>query len=940
MTLLPPVTTSPLDEVYVALDLETTGLDPERDDIIEVGAVRFRGTDILETFDTLVNPKRTLSPFITELTGITQGQVDAAPPLAAVAGQLLAFLGPEPVVGHNVYFDMAFLAKAGIGLTNPRYDTLELASVFIPRAREYSLRGLVRAMGISHERPHRALDDAQACQELFVALIRRALDADPGLLAALGVIAGRSEWSLRSLLRQLGESAAGKRGGRKATSALGVLGLDMDSLKSRLARPRPMRPGHEMEKIDPHGVTDLLAENGALSRAFPGYEYRPQQAQMAQAVTEALNQEHHLFVEAGTGVGKSVAYLLPAMIFAVRNGRRVVVSTNTINLQEQLVSKDIPDLIQALQGESDGSLEGLQFAHLKGRANYLCFRRWAQMAPGGNLSAGDARMISKTLVWLQDTATGDRAEINIPGYDGYLWDRLSALGAGGCEARDEVCFLRTARARAEGAHVVVVNHALLLSDLATGGSVIPPYDYLIVDEAHHLEEEASRQFGYEVSWQDVEELSSRLAQRIQEVRTAVRSAALEAQVKERVERFTGEAEAGIPGFRESWARLTAAVSRFVEHHRERDGRWVQLRVTRSTRKQPDWSDLEVQWEGFNETLLGLARQVDKLLLALEPVELATLRDPVLELGTWQERTNEVRGHIESFVVQPDDEYVYWVTLSSREGMPVFSASPLNVAPKLKEELFSQKKCVVLTSATLSVDRSMGYLAERLGFTDPEELLVGSPFDFQNAALLLVPSDMPEPSDGSYQQAMEEATLQVARASDGGVLVLFTSHAAVQATRRGIKTVLDAEGIPILAQGVDGSPRQLLDSATANKKTVLLGTNSLWEGVDLPGDLLRVVVVARLPFNVPTDPLFAARSEQFTDPFTQYAVPQAVLRFRQGFGRLIRSKSDRGVVVVLDRRVLSKGYGKTFIRSLPPCTMRQGSIRGLGVEIRAWLQGPT
>ncbi|MBI4200754.1 MAG: DEAD/DEAH box helicase family protein, partial [Chloroflexi bacterium] len=915
-------TSSPLEGVHVSLDLETTGLDPQRDDIIEAGAVKFRGAEVLESYESLVNPRRTLPKFITEFTGITQREVDTAPPFSEVAGPLLAFLGQSPLVGHNVAFDLAFLARAGISLPNRRYDTQELASVFIPAAKDYSLTGLARALDIPFERPHRALEDSRICHRLFIALVQRALKVDPRLLAALSAIADRSPWALRELIRQLERLASGRRKGGHAAPALGILGLDMARLRERLGRPKPMHPGQTLESVDLQELTAMLGEGGALARAFPNYEYRPQQVQMAQAVTEALNKGKHLMVEAGTGVGKSVAYLLPAMLFAARNGRRIVVSTNTINLQEQLINKDIPALLDVLQGKHQLPPQGLRFCLLKGRGNYLCFRRWAHLAQSDNLVAEDARMVCKSLVWLQETGTGDRAEMNIPPRDSYLWDRLSAQGAGECDGKDGMCFLRAARAQAEAAHIVVVNHALLLSDLATGGSVIQQYDHLVVDEAHHLEEEASRQFGYEVSWQAVGELATRLTQHLRDVGSALGSASVEASRRDQVAGAAGDIDAAIPRLREAWDQLMSLLADFAEHHRQPQGDGNQLRITLSTRKQPDWSGVEAQWERFNEAMVGIPHLVDRLLLALEPLEYAPLKDPVLELRSWQETAGELRGRVESFVIQPDNEYVYWVSSVARDQMPVLHAVPLKVASRLGEVLFAHKRCVVLTSATLSVEGKMKYMRERLGAEDADELIVGSPFDYQKAALVLVPSDMPEPADLEYQQALEEAMVRVARASGGGVLGLFTSHAALRATRREIRPVLESEGIAVLAQGVDGSPRQLQEAAMANSKTVLLGTSSLWEGVDLSGDALRVVMVARLPFSVPSDPVFAARSEQFTDPFNQYAVPQAVLRFRQGFGRLIRSKSDRGVVVVLDRRALSKGYGAAFLRSLPRCTVRQ------------------
>ncbi len=938
MTLLPTMA-SPLDEVCVSLDLETTGLDSDREEIIEIGAVKFQGSKVLATFETLVNPGRALPSFVAQLTGISQRQVDTAPLLANVAGQFLAFVGPLPVVGHNVAFDLAFLAKAGLALSNPRYDTQDLASVFLPRVDSYALGELAYALGISHGRLHRALEDARVCHRLYLALVHKALDLDPGLLAMIGSVAARSSWPMRGMLTQLGDVAVQARPRSGVAPGLGLMGLDVDGLKGRLGKLTSVQPHRGLEEVDPDTVAAMLGDGGTLSRAFPGYEHRPQQVEMARAVTDALNQGHHLMVEAGTGVGKSVAYLLPAMLFAVRNGQRVVVSTSTINLQEQLLSKDIPALVEALQEEPGEPLKGFQSAHLKGRANYLCFRRWARMAQAGSLTPEDARMVAKTLVWLQDTATGDRAELTVPARESYLWDRMSAARVGECDGRGGVCFLRNARAQAEGAHIVVVNHALLLSDLVAGGSVLPSYDHLIIDEANHLEDEASRQFGFEVSWRAVEEVATRLGQHIQDVRSSARGSSVEASRREQVEKASAEVEAVIPRLREAWNRLMAGLSQFVVSHQEAGQRLDQLRITISSRKQPAWSTLEVQWEGFNETLQGLVQQVDRLLLVLEPLDMVPLKETVLELKSWQVEASELQQRVEWFVAQPDEEYVYWVNLSGQEAMPFLNAAPLDVSTLLDEMLFSKKRSVVLTSATLSVEGSLEYVANRVGVKgekETKELVLGSPFDYKSAALLLLCSDMPEPTQPGYRQQLQDAMIRVARASRGGVLGLFTSHADLQAARRGIKPVLEAEGIQVLAQGIDGTPRRLVESARADGNTVLLGTNSLWEGVDLPGDLLRVVVVARLPFTVPSDPVFSARSEEFADSFHEYAVPQAVLRFRQGFGRLIRTKSDRGVVVVLDRRLQSRSYGTMFLRSLPPCTTLEVSLRGLEAEVAGWL----
>ena len=925
----------------MALDLETTGLSPQRDAIIEVGAVRFRGGEELDTFHTLVNPLRALSQFVIELTGIGQREVDAAPPFGAVASELADFIGRSPIVGHNVAFDLAFLAEGGLDLTNISLDTQDMATVFLPAARRYALNALAQELGVAQESPHRALADARACHRVFISLIELARQRRPGVLAGLAAVADRSTWPLRHLLRQMAEEAA--REGRAREPGADILGIDAKALEQRLGTYRSLRAKPGRRSIDEESVTALLGEGGPLSKAFAGYEQRPQQVEMAQAVTRALNGEHHLMVEAGTGVGKSVAYLLPAMLFALENGSRVVVSTNTINLQQQLVFKDLPALIAAVRGDDEeGPLDGLEYAHLKGRGNYLCFRRWATQAQSPSMIADEARMVAKTMVWLQDTATGDREELNIPARDAYLWDRLSARGAGECDAgRRGLCFLRAAHSRAQAAHILVVNHALLLADLARGGGLLPSYDHLIVDEAHHLEEEASRQFGYQLTPRAMDELMESLARLIRGLRSVSSSFGSDSSGgtswREDVERGTTTLDQQLPRLQEVWGRLASGLQEFLQHHHEGgDNRGLQLRVTRSSRAQPGWSELEVLWERFDEVQGEAIRQAEGLLTTLEPVDYAPLADELTGLHGWLEEAVETRELLTGFVVQPEEETVYWMVLSGQEAIPTLSAAPLDVGPILRERLFSKKESVVLTSATLSVQGSFSYLRERIGLADTEELMLGSPFDYRRAALVLAPRDMPEPVHSGYQQALVESLVRVVRASGGGVLGLFTSHAGLQATRNAVKAALEGEEIEVLGQGVDGPPRAIVEAATENPNTVLLGTASLWEGVDLPGELLRVLVVARLPFSVPTEPLFAARSERYDDPFTQYTLPQAVLKFRQGFGRLIRSSSDRGVVVVLDSRIVNKRYGEVFLNSIPDCTIRRVTIQALGTEVREWL----
>ena len=927
-------------DVCVALDLETTGLVAETDEIIEVGAVKFQGDRALDTFQALVNPYRTLSPFIRELTGITQADVDGGSPFAAVAPRLESFIGRNPIVGQNVDFDLGFLAKKGMSLPNPVYDTREMAAVLLPQHREYSLAFLAASLGIEHPNPHRALGDADVTARVFHALTRVALEMDEGLLSELSRLYARARGHLAQLFLRL-QQARGQATGF-ATAASGLVGLDTETLGRRLDAPSPPRASVEDHPLDAEAVAHFFDEGGPLARVLESYRRRPQQTDMALAVTRALKDNRDLIVEGGTGVGKSMAYLLPALLFALENKERVVVSTNTINLQEQLIAKDLPTLSRALE-EWSPDFAGVRFALLKGRDNYLCIRRWRQLVREESLSPEEARIASKVMVWLQDTVSGDRAEMNLASRELPVWSRMSSAGAIDCPPRvRETCFLRAARDKAEDADLVVVNHALLMRDLAEGGGIIPSYDYLVIDEAHHLEEEATSQFGSRLSQATMDEWMERLegGHGVYRELRAFMGQLLATPRAGVLEPLSQEGEALLPAAREHMAALWVTLAAFLADHHEDGDTWrLLLRLTESSRAQPGWSEVEVAWENADLALSQVSRNLERLVHALGTQEddgLVGYDSLVMETSSCLNAAEDIREKLRSFVVHPEDDRIYWMTQDGRDGGIALDTAPLHVGAILQEKLFSQKKSVILTSATLKTHGNFEHITQRLGLEDADELLVDSPFDYPRAVLLCTPGDIPEPGSRGYQEAVQRAIIDACRAAGGRTMALFTSHAALQTARSGIREELQGLGIRVLAQGVDGPPRSLLDTFLQNPESALLGTASFWEGVDIPGGGLKALVVTRLPFNVPTDPVFAARSQLYEDPFNQYAVPQSVLRFRQGFGRLIRGEKDRGAVIVLDRRIMSRRYGKVFLDSIPECAVSKGPLRGLSREIGQWL----
>ena len=950
----------PLDAPVVALAVRGAGGELET-----VVALKFQGGLVLEQF---------------HATAVGAGQRFA---------DLPTFAGDAPVVGHHLAPALALLATHGAAPAGPAWDLRELAELLIPESADASLAALASLlpiaapvaasnapMGASEGEVH--FEAAETSRLIYDALVDRARTLPGGLLARLAGLVAASQSPLSELLSALADAPPlGPLGGPIDSPIGGPMGdISLRALEERLGRPRSLgMPKRPPKPVDPDEVIRLLSADGPLARHIPRYEARPEQLAMVRAVAAALvpreNEDddttYQLLVEGGTGIGKSVAYLLPAMLFALRNNVRVVVSTNTISLQEQLIAKDIPDLLAALAEAPDVDVSGFRYAQLKGKANYLCLRRWERMASGESVSADEARTLAKSLTWLQTTPTGDRAELRLRGRELGAWDRISAAGFSTCPgAREGACFYRHARDEAAAAHILVVNHALLLSDLRVEGSLVPEYDFLVIDEAHNLEEEATRQFGFRVTQTAVEELVERLSTTMHSVGAALRVANVEQERKEPVQARLDEAQLPLFHVREHWALLMSGIAGFAADQGpevgpkggpeggpkgglksgpkggpkggiEEEG---ELRITSGMRAQPAWSELEIVWDSFESAMADAARGADAVLRAVQSLPgdaLPGADDLSGGLVEWFADQGEARSRVASFVAQPDDEMVYW--LGRGNGPLSLNGAPLEVAGRLAEGLFSETRSVVLTSATLAVDGGFSHLRGRLGLEDAAELRLGSPFDYQRAALLCLPTDMPEPNAPGYTAAVAGAIEGLARDAGGQTMALFTSHAAVRATAAVLRPHLAAMGIAVLAQGVDGTPPQLLARFQDDPRAVLLGTSSFWEGVDVGNDALKVLVVARLPFNVPTDPIFEARSAQYEQPFVRYAVPQAVLRFRQGFGRLIRNRSDRGAVVVLDGRISSRPYGRSFLNSVPPATVVKTPLQDVLARVREWLADP-
>jgi DNA polymerase-3 subunit epsilon/ATP-dependent DNA helicase DinG len=940
---------------YVALDVEATGMDPARDDVIEVALVVFSLEGEIERYSSLVRPWRSISLDVARLTGLTQSDLNGAPLLGDISANLRRLVSGRSIVGHSVELDLGMLSAGAVTLNVPHFDTFELATLLLPNLANYSLVSVAEALGVEVEQSHRALGDALLSAAIFRELLKRIEAFDTPTLERV-----------TSLLRAAGYASAElfwRPVQRRATGPLFALAgnqiaSDAGFLTSR-EKPEPLRKTSSTETIDPNAVVEAIDTNGVLSHSVSGFERRVPQQQMARAVAKAFNDEQHLMVEAGTGTGKSVAYLLPAVLHAKEHGETVVVSTNTVALQDQLFRKDIPDLERALRGS--GNEPAFEASVLKGRQNYLCLRRWFTSQRQAPATPEDAGMRAKVSLWIGDTPSGDRAELRLTQEEESQFRHVSADGEACASAtcvyqQKNQCFLFRARREAAHAHVVVTNHALLLTDTSEEARIFPHFERLIVDEAHHLEDQATTQFGFSVSENLLfDALDQATRADPGHAPGAVQVALLELNRAGIDEKSKDRAQRAVERSRALLAKTTAVklttndlFVRLKELLQDADagpsGAERTLRVTLSIRRKSEWSHVETLADRLTNDLAAIENDLAWFADAVErakPADADQLtRDAndnlVLDLQNLQGEVLELHKRLSEIVLEPTDESVYWIERDNFRGTISLRAAPLHVGQLLNDRLFSQMKTLVLTSATLTSDGSFDYLKERLSLEPAVELAVPSPFDYRKSTLLYIADDMPEPNAPGYANRLHSILVELGAELEGRTLVLFTSHAALQAAYRAIKAPLEDRGIVALAQRTDGSARQLIERLRNSERVMLLGTSTFWEGVDVVGEALSGLVITKLPFAVPSEPVFAARSEGFDEPFNQYAIPQAILKFKQGFGRLIRSSKDRGVCAILDRRVISKRYGAAFLHSLPECHLEYGRGSDLPGLAREWI----
>ena len=1059
--------------IRVALDLETTGLHVEQDTILEVAAIKFQGETVLDTFETLVAPGRSIPYRIQRLTGITSQQLVGAPAFEAIAKDVQVFIGDAPIVGHSIPFDVSFLRRYGLARTNPLIDTFELATVLFPSLPSYNLGQVAEALGIlvSPGR-HRAMVDTALAMQVFLALHHRLQTVDLALLKDLASLDAPGTWPLLGFFRQElreRENLAGVRG-VPARGSLGErfaaqLGMDPRVLSFAIAGQNNVGTPDEVEVVgqvqadqqvtvqDTEGMQesqtlDTLEEMQTLVEVIPEQAERPAPMgyQTARAaIHSALEQRSNLLMEVTLGGNDYTPTLLPALEWLTspvsqtdNSPKRLVIACAKQQDARRLVESTLPRL--------QGTLKtNVSVAYLADRGGYLCVHRWfgaALRRTSGELTAEQARGLAKLGLWAQQTLTGERGELVLLPQEITAWERISS----GVERippvdprvgtpyercmyrRKGYCFVSRAEERVQAASIVVTTHEGLLDDLTGPHSLLSGIERRVLLDADLLEEEINR-------WSSVELDLTRLAGLLKTVGTelpdgrfqgllALAAPALRengpgglssthtvglSEIDARMRTWFQTLRGACASVDKLFAGLAQLLEEFVSqgssgngHEKEKErgrsghggsghgGRGTErpdqpLRFTGQTRNLGAWANVERTWQQTAQRLQAVIELVNEAERSILTAQRSRHR---LDVGNGEEDSvaSELATLAQELVKQKnlgqqalslnESDMVYWLRMppaqapfisqstqqrsatipaptvvanstgipnssgmreqTSEKVAPVLYAQLTQVAPLLQRTLLTANTSTIFAGASLSVDTSFSYWRGRFGLDNDTCPAFSVVTEHQEQTLLYLPNDVPEPNMPQYQRHLDEALVRLATALDGQTIILYTSHAALRSSYATIKPILEARGILVVAQGMDGSPRNLWQMFSNQEKIVVLGAGSFWDTV---GEVSRgpaCIVVTRLPMPVLNDPPVAARAEHYTDQLHQLTVPVASLRLRRALNRLAWSASGRNAVVLFDRRLISKEYGATILHSLPHCSQRQAAVSHMPETILDWL----
>jgi ATP-dependent DNA helicase DinG len=910
----------------VCIDTETTGLNPLSDEIIEIAAVKYQKDKPREIYNSFVKPVKEVPHYIEYLTHITPADLTNAPDIKTVLFDLKAFVGNSVIVGQNTKFDLDFIntnliEQNELPLMNQWWDTSELGRIYLPFISNHKLSTLCDEFGISFEQAHRAIHDANATADMFFKLV--------------DYIVSYHSITVNARILELSRQAQPES---NLTSLMDII-VDYQR-KYSLVGLKPKSTTAPLHNIIEHkclhhrlyNQTEIFQQDGILQHSFKQYEFRIGQLNMANSVESAFTESNYLVVEAGTGVGKSFAYLIPALQFSFTHNKKVIVSTNTKNLQEQLFNKDLPVLKKVLEIPYKAVL-------VKGRENYICERRWEEMflEQSKGLTPYEAAAMLNLLIWKLNTNTGDVTENS--SFDknrfGIMWRRLCS-DRHYCSGRKcphfTKCYLMKLRKNVEDANLIVVNHALLLSDLKSDHVSLGEYEYLIIDEAHNIMQTAAKQLGIELNYPDlVNQLNqlSKLSRKkniafLDQIDRAMHKSILPESLKEHIKFVSTNIEELVEKNRKPILDLFS----YAAEESERYDTFGKLRI-KSTDQIPLLFNKIAKIVDFWKDLLKQVHALSNLFSGLNSQQVPTYDILLERIQGIEQRAVETENDLLTLFNPDLENYALWLETGQKSDKSAPTSeicyAPIEVDHHLYNIVYRNVPCIVFTSATMALRNSFRFFLHQSGLAlvkDKQvvEKVVESSFDYARQSRLMIAGFLPEPNEKYFlPQALDLIEL-VLESNPVGTLTLFTSYKDLDAAYSKLNEILYQKNRPLFAQGKWSSRSALLDEFKKHNNAVLLGTSSFWEGIDVQGESLSLLILFKLPFQVPTEPIVEAYIEKLEksgkDSFMHYILPNALLRLRQGFGRLIRSKTDSGIVIIIDPRVMTKKYGHYFQEVLP------------------------
>ncbi len=878
---------------FVVIDVETTGQSASKGDrIIEIALVVIENNQITQQYNQLVNPEQPIPTFISQLTSITDEDVDTQPVFAEIVPEFKGLLDNAILVAHNVPFDLTFLneelERVGESKIHPYVvDTVELARILLPKAPSYKLNELAEYLMISHANPHRAISDALVTADLLIMLINKLQSLPENVIQQMLSISHPLRTDFAKLCESLDQQA---------------IRTDIEEIRGfSLKKQEEIKENEAYISQDFSTYLDeIYGDHGKLAQVYARYEKRNAQVFISEKIYDHFRMNEHALIEAETGVGKTIGYLIPAVYEALNHHNKVVISTTNTNLQSQLIDQDLAKLDLPVRT-----------AIMKGKSHYLSLQNFEQFFHDSNYrSYQDILLKAMIIVWLTETTTGDLDEIQFPVEKHPVFYQIVVNNEKANEMWKDYCFYQRMIKTATEASIIVTNHSLLAIDMLAEKPILPAYQKLIIDEAHQLEQMATNYLGDSLSYFELTHFYQQLE----------KSDAISIRLQQSIDTVKYETDI-----------LFRQLYQYVKEQNKK-----QKNVTDVGRLKTVWNhDKPIELiDSVYRTIM-----VIKDLAQLFPEDITDEKKQIL-------RVEEL---LRQLLIEEKQAAVTWLEIDQQgaENAVFIQHEPFSVKNTLQSYLFREKQSIILISATLTMNQSFRYIKERLGLDTEhtKEYIVEHHFDYQNHVELIIPNDLPAiqyPNNDDFIFAINEAIISIAEKTKGRMLVLFTSYDMLRKSYFILKETDLLMDYMIIGQGVStGSRNRLIKQFQAFDKSILLGTNAYWQGIDIPGNDLSCLIIVKLPFQSPQDPVYIKKADYVKskgmNPFMELALPQAVLQFKQGFGRLIRKDTDHGMIFVFDERIMTKRYGKTFIQSIPEIPIHYETMQDLLNRVsKKWL----